>query len=102
MKILKIALISIGALIVVAVTAAIIFIKTFDVNRYKPQIIGEATKAMSRRVDFAKADLGVSLIQGISLKISDFSIAEDPEFGKGNFLSVKEISVGVDALGNFL
>ena len=102
MKILKIALISIGALIVVAVTAAIIFIKTFDVNRYKPQIIGEATKAMSRRVDFAKADLGVSLIQGISLKISDFSIAEDPEFGKGNFLSVKEISVGVDALGYLL
>lgn len=102
MKILKIALISLGALIVVAVTAAIIFIKTFDVNRYKPQIISEASKTMSRGVDFVKADLGISLTQGISLKISDFSIAEDPEFGQGNFFSVKEISVGVDALSYLL
>ncbi|MCX5707896.1 MAG: AsmA family protein [Candidatus Omnitrophica bacterium] len=99
MKIFKIVFISFLGLIVLTVIATVIFIKTFDVNRYKPQITSEAAKAMSRGVDFRKADLGISLTQGISLKISDLSIAEDPEFGKGNFFSVKEISVGVDAFG---
>ena len=102
MKIFKIVVISFLGLIALTVITAVILIKTFDVNRYKPQITGEATKAMSRGVDFKKADLGVSLTQGISLKISGLTIAEDPEFGKGNFLSVKEITVGVDLLGYLL
>jgi len=102
MKIIRIALIAIAALILVLAVAAVIFIKTFDVNRYKPQIVSEAGKALARKVDFSGADLGISLTQGISLKIRDLSIAEDPEFGKGNFLSVKEISAGVDALGYLL
>ena len=99
MRIFKIALISIAALVIVALTAVFIFIKTFDINRYKPQIISQANKALARQVDFRQAFLGISLFQGISLKISDLSIAEDPDFGKGNFLEVKNVSVGVDVLG---
>lgn len=102
MKILKIALISIAGLIVVMVIVAVIFIKTFDVNRYKPQIIGEASKALERQVDFQKAYLGISLFRGIELKISNLSISEDPAFGKGEFLAVKNISVGVDVWGYIL
>jgi hypothetical protein len=101
MKTFRIALISFLGLITLVVIAAMILIKFFDVNRYKPLIVSEATKALSRGVDFSKAGLGISLTKGISLKISDFSIAEDPEFGKGNFLLVKEISVGFDLLGYF-
>jgi AsmA protein len=99
MKIIKITIIAIAGLFLVLTVAAVIFIKTFDVNRYKQQITAEATRAMSRGVDFRKADLGISLTKGVSLKISDLTVAEDPEFGKDNFFSVKEISLGVDALG---
>ncbi len=102
MKILKIALISIAGLIVLIVMAVVIFINTFDVNRYKPQIIGEASKALARHVDFQKAYLGISLFRGIELKISNLSISEDPAFGKGEFLAVKDILVGVDVWGYIL
>ncbi len=102
MKIFKIALISIAGLIVLVVMAMVIFIKTFDVNRYKPQIIGEASKALARQVDFQKAYLGISLFRGIELKISNLSISEDPAFGKGEFLAVKDILVGVDVWGYIL
>jgi hypothetical protein len=102
MKIIKITLISFAALAVVLIIAAVIFLKTFDVNRYKPQIVSEAGKALGRKIDFQKVFLGVTLTQGVSLKINGLTISEDPGFGKGNFLSVKDISVGVDVLGYLL
>ena len=102
MKVLKIVLISIFVLIFVAVAAALIFIKTFDVMRFKPQIIEQANKALSRQVDFERAILGLSLRQGISLKIKNLLIKEDPVFRKGEFVTVKDISVGIDALSYLL
>lgn len=98
MKILKILFVSIAVLIAVLFIAAVIFIKTFDLNRFKPQIISQASKTLNRRVDFEKINLALSLRQGISLKISNLVIAEDPAFGKGDFLAVKGISLAVDVL----
>jgi uncharacterized protein involved in outer membrane biogenesis len=99
MKILKIVLISLAVLLVALSVAAFIFIKTFDINRFKPQIVEQAAKAMGRRVDFGKAGLGVSLLRGISLKIDGLTVGDDAAFGKGDFLSVKTLSVSVDVLG---
>jgi uncharacterized protein involved in outer membrane biogenesis len=98
MKIIKIVFISAGALIALLLAAGSIFINTFDVNRFKPQIISQAGKALNRRVDFEKAKLVFSLRQGISLKISNLVIADDPAFGKGDFFAVKDISLAVDVL----
>jgi uncharacterized protein involved in outer membrane biogenesis len=102
MKILKVLLISVFALIIVLVVAAVIFVKNFDVNRYKPQIISQAKNILNRQVDFQKANLALSLRQGISLKISNLVIAEDPAFGKDNFLQIKEVSLAVDVLAYIL
>ncbi len=98
MKILKTILISLFVLVAVLIIAAVVFIKTFDVNRFKPQIINQASKALNRRIDFERAKLALSLQQGISLKISNLVIAEDPAFGKGDFFAVKDISLAVDVL----
>lgn len=98
MKLIKILLISFFILIVVLTAAAIIFIKTFDVNRFKPQIIAQANKVLNRNVDFERAKLGISLRYGISLKIINLSISEDPAFGKGEFLAVKDVSCGLNLL----
>jgi uncharacterized protein involved in outer membrane biogenesis len=38
-KFLKIILLSFAILVFVALVAGIIFVKTFDVNRFKPQIL---------------------------------------------------------------
>jgi len=102
MKILKISLISIAVLILILMVAAAIFIKTFDINRFKPQIISQARSALNREVDFERVSLGISLSQGISLKISNLVISESPAFGKGDFLTVKNISLGFDVLGYLL
>ena len=98
MKIIKIMLISFVVLLLVLSVAAVIFVKTFDINRFKPQIISKLNKALNRQVDFEKAGLGISLRRGINLKISNLVIADDPAFGKGDFLTVKNISLAVDAL----
>ncbi len=102
MKIIKILLISIVVLILVLIVAIAIFIKTFDINRFKPQIISQARSALNREVDFERASLGISLNQGISLKISNLVIGESSAFGKGDFLTVKSISLGFDVLGYLL
>ena len=98
MKILKITLITFAVLVLAAITAAVIFVKTFDINRFKPQILSQAGKALNRRVDFEKASLGISLLHGLNLKISNLVITDDPAFQKGNFLTVKNISLAVDPL----
>jgi hypothetical protein len=83
-------------LVLVLMGAVFIFISTFDVNRFKPQILSEAKKALSREVNFEKASLGISLFQGISLRIKNLSVAEDQALEKGNFLTIKDISLAVD------
>lgn len=98
MKIIKILLISFLILIVVLAAGAVIFVKTFDVNRFKPQIIAQANKVLNRQVDFERAKLEISLRYGISLKIANLSISEDPAFGEGAFLAVKELSCGLSLL----
>ncbi len=98
MKILKSILISFVVLVAVLIIAAVVFIKTFDVNRFKPQIISQVSKALNRQVDFEKARLALSLQQGISLKISNLVIADDPAFAKGDFFAIKDISLAVDVL----
>jgi hypothetical protein len=101
MKILKIVLISFFALIVLLLIAAVVIINTIDINKFKPQIIKQADVILARHVDFRNARLGIGL-HGIGMQIDGLTISEDPAFGKGNFLEVKGISVGVDVLGYLL
>ncbi len=78
--------------------AGFIFLKTFDIKKYKPQIIAAATNALGRAVDFKDIDLAVSLEKGVRVHLTDFSIAENPDFGADSFVTVKEADAGVDLL----
>ncbi|MGE5309134.1 MAG: AsmA family protein [Deltaproteobacteria bacterium] len=98
MKVLKVVLISLLVLIVVLFVAAVIIVKTVDVNKFKPQIVEQAGKALGRKVDFSSASLGIGF-NGLGVKIDGLSVSEDPAFGTGDFLTVKGISIGVDVLG---
>ena len=99
MKILKVIFVSFFVLVFVLISGLIIFVKTFDVNRYKPQIASQAGDVLNRKVDFEKARLVFSLRQGLGFMMSNFVIAEDPAFAKGDFLKIKDISLSVDVLG---
>lgn|GEM_PF-1005973 len=98
MKIFKIVLISFFALIFLLIVALFIFIKTFDVNRFKPQILAQAKAALGRDIDFKNAALSISLTKGLVLKVNELSIAEDPAFREGDFLKVRDVVLSVDVL----
>lgn len=102
MKIVKVVGISFLILLLLFFLAAAIFVKVFDVNRFKPQIISQAQSALNRNVNFERLSLGFSLAHGIGLKVKGLVISDDPAFQKGDFLSVDEISVGADILGYLL
>ncbi len=95
MKILKIVLISFVALVVLVFIGLFIFLKTFDVMKYKPMIVEQAKAALGRDLDFAKASLGLSF-KGIALNLSELSLSEYPKFGADKFLTVKNVSLGLD------
>jgi hypothetical protein len=99
MKKFKIFLNVIAVLILVLIIAAVIFVMTFDINRYKTQIVNQASAALGRKVDFKSAKLDISLKQGLSLKITNLGVADDPAFGKEDFLAVKEASFAIDVFG---
>ncbi len=96
MKILKIIGIVILVLIVVGAVVLVIFVKTFDIARYKPQILQQAQKALGRLVDFQDIHLDISFKDGLSLNLKNFTIEDDPRFQKGNCVAVDTIALGVD------
>lgn len=98
MKFLKIFLIVVVVLILLALIGGYIFLKTFDINKYKPVILEQASAALGRDVQLGAMELQVSLKEGIRLKVEDILIAEAPEFQAGDLLKVKTVYVGVDLL----
>ncbi len=89
---------SVFILIVLALLAGLIFLKTFDIKKYKPQIITAVTNALGRAVNFNDIDLAVSMEKGVRFHLTDFSIAENPDFGAENFMTVKQVDVGLDLI----
>lgn len=96
MKLLKIILIVFLVLIFLVAAALFIFIKTFDMNRYKPDIIVIAQKTLGRDVEIGSLGLTLSVKNGIQIKVSDAAVADNHDFSADKFLSVKEVFIGVD------
>jgi uncharacterized protein involved in outer membrane biogenesis len=99
MKIIKIALITFVSLLALIIVAVIVLVMTFDINRYKPQIIKEANKVLNRQIDFSNAGLRLSLRNGVIVQVSDLVIGDDPRVHAGDLLTAKKISLAVDVLG---
>lgn len=98
MKIIKILVLTIVALVLLSAAVIFLFLKTFDVNKYKPQIVGQIKNALGRDVGIDNLALSLSVDRGISLGVQGLTIADDPQFSNENFLTVKEVSLGVDIL----
>jgi AsmA protein len=69
-----------GIFIVVVVAALLIFVATFDVNKYHVTIQSELEKRLGRPVTLGDMHLGVFPPR---FRVQDPSIAEDPHFGDG-------------------
>jgi AsmA protein len=84
-------------LIVIVVVIVLILVAPFliPVNQFRPTIEQKASAALGRKVDVG--NLSLSLFTG-SLSADNLSIADDPKFNNGAFLTAKSIKVGVELL----
>ncbi len=95
MKIVKGIFISFTALIILAIGGLFIFIKTFDLNRYLPQITQAAEQALGRTVHIDRADLALSWT-GLAVDVSGINIAEAAQFGSQPFVNIEKAHLSLD------
>jgi AsmA protein len=82
-----------GIFIVVVVAGILIFVTTFDVNRYHGTIQAELEKRLGRPVTLGDMHLGAFPPR---FRVQDPSIAEDPHFGGGAaFVKAQQLDVSV-------
>lgn len=102
MRVIKIIFIVLLVIFVIGIIGGVIFVKTFDINRYKPQIITAAKSTLNRKLDFSTIKLDLSLTQGVRVSVKDIALGEHPAFGSDNFLSIEEAYLNVDVLSYLL
>jgi len=95
MKIIKIIGLVLLAVVVLAAVGLVLFLKNFDLNQYKPQIIAQAQNALQRKVAIGNLGLALSW-QGVSARVDNLVISDDPGFSAGDFLNVGQIALDVD------
>jgi AsmA protein len=83
--------------IVVVVLIVILLVLPFliPVNSFRPTIEAKASDALGRKVSLG--NLSLSILGG-SVGIDDLSIADDPKFNSGPFLTAKNVKVGVELM----
>jgi hypothetical protein len=90
----------IALLVVLLIIAGAILFAATNLNRYLQEnrdwLAQQATTALGRQVSFA--DIGVSFSRGLGAKITDVAVADDPAFGKDDFLRVASANVIVEIL----
>ncbi|MBF0522603.1 MAG: AsmA family protein [Candidatus Omnitrophica bacterium] len=98
MKILKVFFISVAVIIVLIFVSLFIFIKTFDVNRFKPQVLQAIRQATQKEVSLGDLSLNISFPQGIVLSAQKFSLAESKDLALQYSIDVDSILLDVDVL----
>jgi len=85
--------------IIIAVVALILILVILPflipVNKFRPTIEAEASKALGRNVKLG--NLSLSILGG-SLGIDDLSVSDDPKFSSSPFLTAKKVKVGVELI----
>ncbi|OHB68531.1 MAG: hypothetical protein A2W17_11745 [Planctomycetes bacterium RBG_16_41_13] len=64
-----------------------------NLNKYKDRIITLAKPYLNREFDFA--DVKLTLISGFGVEINELRIADNPEFGSEDFLSLQSLRIKV-------
>ncbi len=90
-RILRIALIVIGVLVVLLAIAPFLI----SVDTFRPTIEEKASAALGRSVHLGR--LSLSLFSG-SLSADDLAIGDDPAFSESPFLTARSLKVGVEIL----
>jgi len=66
------------------------------INRNRDYLVNRAEQALGRKVSVGK--VGVSLWNGIGVRLNDFSLSDDPSFSSGEFIRAKDLQVNLKIL----
>ncbi len=90
----------IGLAIVLLLLIALVAFAVSNVNglleENRERIAGLASDAAGRAVSFESAEVAFS--KGLAIRLAGLRVAEDPRFGKGDFLTLENAFVGIDIL----
>ena len=85
-------LIIVGAIVAVLLIVILILPSLIDANRFKPEIQTQLGTALGRNVQIGNIKL--SIFSG-GVVVDDVAISDDPAFSNSQFLTAKELTVGV-------
>jgi AsmA protein len=66
------------------------------INRNKDYFLAQAERALGRKVSVG--DVGVTLWGGIGLRLSDFTMSDDPSFSSSDFVRAEDLQINVKLL----
>lgn len=96
MRSLKIIIfIFIGFIVLFGIILAV-FLATFDISHYKPQITQELSSQLSREVKIEQLRLDFKIDKGLTIVVKGFSIADDPAFSRDKILTVDLIDLNTN------
>jgi AsmA protein len=85
-------LITIGAIVALLLIVILILPSLIDANRFKPEIQTQLGTALGRNVQIGNIKL--SIFSG-GVVVNDVAISDDPAFSRSQFLTARELTVGV-------
>lgn len=83
----------VGAVVLIAVALVAFFNLNALLDQNRDRIAALASGALGRRVDFEKASVAFS--KGLAIRIDGLRVAEDPRFGKTDFVALESAYVDV-------
>lgn len=101
MKILKLIFKFIVILLIIAVVAVVVFVKTFDIQKYRAQINAKISNQIGRDLRSKKISLNFSFQKGLTVVLKGVTLADSPEFSNKYFLQVDSVSLTADVMRFF-
>ena len=102
MKKFKIIFIIFLSVVVILLLGLFIFLKTFDINRFKGQITQQISKFINREVSIKSISFEPSIKQGVTIYISELVINDHPSFSLDPMFTVDSAYFNIDALSLIL
>ncbi len=81
------------SVIFVIIVSAVVTPFLINLNKYKGEIIDIAKPYLARDLDFDSIEL--TILKGLGAEIRGLRIAENPEFGKGDFLNLERLRIKI-------
>ncbi len=88
----------IGLLVALLLLAAglFVFLKTFDINKYRPRIEQEASSLLKRDVRVERLALEFAFSKGVTVNARGVRVADGPRFSSSPIFSVETVYANVD------